>query len=419
MEEQRNNRVSREAASRTALKNDRARIQVGRISPFGLMEMSRQRIRTGVLESSSIPCVHCGGSGYVRATASVALHILRSIEEALLKSATHNLVLRTRTESALYILNQKRGHLRELEVRFGVTLTIAADERLAATTAFQLDRGEPAQRAEGPVTGVRAQAISQASEFDDAEELDEAETIEETVAEAAEEGRSEDAREDGDGEGGRRRRRRRRRRGGRSDETREAGEGEDESGSDELEGEPTAVDAAEVDAASPEAIATAAGPDSGSTDAGPDTEAGAEDESGRRRRRGRRGGRGRSEGRGSRETESTAGEQADEIVAALSPEEPVSAEVLAEMDSAAPVLDAAEPAGGRAIELPVETRAAPESKSLPEPKTMPEFEILPEPAREPAPAAEPVAVVLSEPVDPDRPKRAGWWSRTKAALTGE
>ncbi|RZK47217.1 MAG: hypothetical protein EOO59_18125, partial [Hymenobacter sp.] len=97
------------------LKNDRARIQVGRISPFGLLEMSRQRIRTGMLESSSLPCVHCGGSGFVRATASVALQILRAIEESLLKSASHNLVLRTRTEAALYILNQKRGHLHELE----------------------------------------------------------------------------------------------------------------------------------------------------------------------------------------------------------------------------------------------------------------------------------------------------------------
>ena len=91
------------------------------------MEMSRQRIRTGVLESSSIPCSHCGGSGFVRATSSVALHILRSIEEALIKSATHNLVLRTRTEVALYILNQKRAHLRELELRFGVTITVAAE----------------------------------------------------------------------------------------------------------------------------------------------------------------------------------------------------------------------------------------------------------------------------------------------------
>ncbi|WP_066925681.1 ribonuclease E/G, partial [Methylobacterium sp. CCH5-D2] len=141
MEEKRNNRAV-EKKLNECLKYDRARIQVGRISPFGLLEMSRQRIRTGVLESSSIPCAHCGGSGFVRATASVALHILRSIEEALLKSASHNLVLRTRTEVALYILNQKRAHLRELEVRFGVTVTIAADERLAATTPYQLDRGE-------------------------------------------------------------------------------------------------------------------------------------------------------------------------------------------------------------------------------------------------------------------------------------
>ncbi|RZK81158.1 MAG: ribonuclease E/G, partial [Methylobacterium sp.] len=137
MEEKRNNRAV-EKKLNECLKNDRARIQVGRISPFGLLEMSRQRIRTGMLESSSLPCTHCGGSGYVRATSSVALQILRAIEESLLKSTTHNLVLRTRTEVALYILNQKRGHLHELEVRFGVTVTIAADERLATTAAFQL-----------------------------------------------------------------------------------------------------------------------------------------------------------------------------------------------------------------------------------------------------------------------------------------
>ncbi|TXN52044.1 ribonuclease E/G, partial [Methylobacterium sp. WL18] len=207
MEEKRNNRAV-EKKLNDCLKNDRARIQVGRISPFGLMEMSRQRIRTGVLESSSIPCVHCGGSGYVRATASVALHILRSIEEALLKSASHNLILRTKTEVALYILNQKRGHLRELEIRFGVTLTIAADERLPVTTAFQLDRGEPAQRAEGPVTGVRAQAISPAMEFEDEDDVEEADLAEAESEGDAEEVRTE-AREDG----------------AREDETRDEGDG--------------------------------------------------------------------------------------------------------------------------------------------------------------------------------------------------
>src|ERR687889_1889278 len=105
MDEKRNNR-SVEKKLNDCLKNDRARIQVGRISPFGLLEMSRQRIRTGVLESSSIICPHCAGAGSVRAVPSVALHILRSVEEALLKSAAHNLVVRTRTEVALYILNQ-------------------------------------------------------------------------------------------------------------------------------------------------------------------------------------------------------------------------------------------------------------------------------------------------------------------------
>jgi ribonuclease E len=98
MEEKRNNRAV-EKKLNDCLKNDRARIQVGRISPFGLLEMSRQRIRTGVLESSSIPCPHCAGTGFVRSTPSVALHVLRSIEETLIKSAGYNLIVRTRTEA--------------------------------------------------------------------------------------------------------------------------------------------------------------------------------------------------------------------------------------------------------------------------------------------------------------------------------
>ncbi len=308
MEEKRNNRAV-EKKLNECLKNDRARIQVGRISPFGLMEMSRQRIRTGVLESSSIPCVHCGGSGFVRATASVALHILRSIEEALLKSASHNLVLRTRTEVALYILNQKRGHLRELELRFGVTITIAADERLAVTAAFQLDRGEPAQRAEGPVTGVRAQAISPTTEFEDEdEEADEADGAAEAESEGeAEEGRAEggrpEAREDGARDEGvtaaagagaaagaaaaRTGAPRRSVRPAQSARMRTAG-----TRSGTARKRPASDEPAE--AADPVA-AEAREPDE--TVAGPDEAGRAEDEGGRRRRRGRRGGRGRGEGR--------------------------------------------------------------------------------------------------------------------------
>ena len=414
MEEKRNNRAV-EKKLNECLKNDRARIQVGRISPFGLLEMSRQRIRTGVLESSSLPCAHCGGSGFVRATASVALHILRSIEEALLKSASHNLVLRTRTEVALYILNQKRGHLRELETRFGVTITIAADERLAATAAFQLDRGDPAQRAEGPVTGVRAQAISPAMEFDEEdEEADEVEGEAEAEVDAegeAEEGRAE-AREDGsreDGDGRRRRRRRRRRGGrqegrseeGRSEEERQAGERPDADGQDEeWEGEEPAAD----EPAEP--VAAEAG-EADEAVAGPDEAARTDEEGGRRRRRGRRGGRGRGEGR-TREAAEEAPEAAGET-AALPAEEPVSAQAVAEASAAAaPVLR-----DETAVDLPV---SAPEiaAPALQETAAAPA-----EPELAPTPAPEPVAVVLTPPADPDRPKRAGWWSRTKAALTGE
>jgi ribonuclease E len=101
MEESKNNRAV-ERKLKDCLKNDRARIQVGRISHFGLLEMSRQRMRTGVLESSTTPCPHCQGTGMIRSVESVALHVLRSIEDNLLKGATHDLIIRTTAGRALY-----------------------------------------------------------------------------------------------------------------------------------------------------------------------------------------------------------------------------------------------------------------------------------------------------------------------------
>ncbi len=124
MDEKRNNR-SVERRLKECLKHDRARIQVGRISHFGLLEMSRQRIRTSVLESSTEKCPYCGGSGHVRSVSSLALQVLRALEEQLIKGATHNLIARTRPDVALYVLNQKRAHLRSLEERFAITITIS------------------------------------------------------------------------------------------------------------------------------------------------------------------------------------------------------------------------------------------------------------------------------------------------------
>jgi ribonuclease E len=229
MEESRNNRAV-ERRLKDALKNDRARIQVGRISHFGLLEMSRQRIRTGVLEGSTVVCPHCMGGGVVRSTASIALHVLRVLEDALIKSATHNMTVRTRTEVALYILNQKRRHLRDLERRFGVTVMVAADETLTGLVYHALERGEPASGVVADETAPRDFAIYDDSipadeEFEDeASPEGEAET-EHDEADAAEAGedqaearaRRPDAGSGAsvgeDGETVRRRRRRRRRRG--------------------------------------------------------------------------------------------------------------------------------------------------------------------------------------------------------------
>ncbi len=129
MEDKRNNRAV-ERKLKECLKNDRARIQVGRISHFGLLEMSRQRLRSGILEGSTDACRHCEGTGVIRSTESVALHILRTIEEALMKGHPSDLRVSTNTSAALYILNSKRSHLQEIEREFGVNIAIEADAGL-------------------------------------------------------------------------------------------------------------------------------------------------------------------------------------------------------------------------------------------------------------------------------------------------
>ena len=179
MEEKRNNR-SVERKMKECLKNDRARIQVGPISHFGLLEMSRQRIRTGVLESSTETCPHCAGTGRLRSVSSVALQLLRTLEDTLVKSASNDLIVRTRSDVALYVLNQKRGHLREIEARFGVTILISADATLAGQQYYAIERGGPARGPVLPLPSVKPDMITP-----EAEPEAEAEIEEEVVAEAA------------------------------------------------------------------------------------------------------------------------------------------------------------------------------------------------------------------------------------------
>ena len=237
MDETRNNRTV-ERRMKDALKNDRARIQVGRISHFGLLEMSRQRIRSSVLESSTEKCPICGGSGHVRSVSSVALQLLRAIEEMLIKGATHNLIVRTRSEVALYVLNHKRAHLRGLEERFRVTLTVSADATVTGQVSYIIDRGEQvhsveaakaladAARREMPIEDVVEDEEAEIAEELAEAELEVAEEHAPAAHEPAHEGAPHEGAPEGERDGSRRRRRRRGRGGrGRGGEPREPREG--------------------------------------------------------------------------------------------------------------------------------------------------------------------------------------------------
>jgi len=116
-----------EKAMKEALKNDRARIQVGRISGFGLMEMSRQRLRTGVLEATTRDCPHCDGTGLVRTASSAGLSALRLIEDEAAKGRGTIIRLGASTEAAIYLLNSKRADLAEIEERYGVTVEVVPE----------------------------------------------------------------------------------------------------------------------------------------------------------------------------------------------------------------------------------------------------------------------------------------------------
>ena len=410
MEEGRNNRAV-EKKLKECLKNDRARIQVGRISPFGLMEMSRQRIRTGVLESSSIPCPHCAGAGTVRSVPSIALQVLRMLEEALIRNNSHNLNVRTRTEVALYILNQKRNHLRDLESRFGVEICVLVDDTLIGQTHYHLERGEPATGvARAPATGVQLESF-----FADDTQAIEGEAIEieagEDEREEAPAAAGEQNGDNGDSDN-RRRRRRRRRRGGRGEDDNgfegPAGEAGDEdrdavadAGGDDadagLAGEGPAQESVSEEAGAGEGATDDAGDDAG-------------ERGGRRRRRGRRGGR-----RDERDGGPSLAPVADYRMGDT-------AEPAGFAESAVVETGGWTPFGASEPQAQPDAAAAEPSVTASEPQTGEAAAGQTEPAdaaAEPAPDAasivaatpEPETVVLTQETDPARPRRSGWWSR--------
>jgi ribonuclease E len=191
------------------MKYDRARIQLGRISPFGLLELSRQRLRPSLVEASTQPCPHCAGTGHIRSTESTALHVLRAVEEEGIRRRSAEICIYVPTAVALYILNQKREALAQIEMRYGFHVTVTNDDTLIPP-AFRLERLRNLTPEEAATLPPAVAQLPPPVEDDEDEEIEEGEA-------AAKPGMSENGEEKhgaemSEEERGRRRRRRRRRR---------------------------------------------------------------------------------------------------------------------------------------------------------------------------------------------------------------
>ncbi len=415
MEEHRHNGAV-ERKIKEAMRYDRARIQLGRISPFGLLELSRQRLRPSLLEASTQPCPHCGGSGNIRSTESTALHVLRAIEEEGMRRRTAEITVAVPKAVALYVLNQKRTTLQLIESRYGCHVTIDEDDALIPP-AFRLDRVRPftpAEIAALPVPQPLPEPVEDDTDdivedddiiSEETEDADQDVSARERWTPSARSDDDEDQESDGEdgqsttgdgtaeGDGQPRKRRRRRRGRGRSGErtSTETTPRDDSAGDEENDSETSSEgavvgDGETADASTPEGAAAAA----------------AEGER-KRRRRGRRGGRRRRNGEetegqtasdateeGSSETESSSFGSDEENTSPAPAEEsqPVAAEVPPTIEPAREL----EPVAAAPSQPETPASAPAESEA------------------ERAPAAYNVPPAQEVTGPPPNPKR-GWWRR--------
>jgi ribonuclease E len=225
MEERKNN-AAVEKKLKDKLKTDRARIQVGRISGFGLLEMSRQRLRPGMLESTTQPCAHCHGTGLIRSDDSMALQVLRQLEEEGTRKRSKEVLLRAPVAVVNYLMNQKREHIALIEARYDMAVRIEADPSLISPD-YSIEKFKTATRV---ISAAMASVISaESTMMPDLEEEDEDVPFDEDIEEAAEDEAAEEVAEaspvaargepraeagSGDGAPGKKKRRRRRRRRG-------------------------------------------------------------------------------------------------------------------------------------------------------------------------------------------------------------
>ncbi|QDI75597.1 MULTISPECIES: Rne/Rng family ribonuclease [Leisingera] len=246
MDERKNN-AAVEKRMKDKLKTDRARIQVGRISGFGLMEMSRQRLRPGMIEATTAPCPHCHGTGLIRSDDSMALSILRQIEEEGTRRRSREVLVRCPVSIANFLMNQKREHIAQIEARYGLSVRIEGDAHLVSPD-FVLEKFKTASRtvpaATAPVVSVDTSIMEQV----DADEAQQDEEEAPVAVEAAED----DAQQDDKPK--RKRRRRRRRKSGNGDQA-QAGENGEDTSEDQDQPKEEADEALEADSEAEEPAA--------------------------------------------------------------------------------------------------------------------------------------------------------------------
>ena len=449
MDERKNN-AAVENRMKDKLKTDRARIQVGRISGFGLMEMSRQRLRPGMIEATTAPCPHCHGTGLIRSDDSMALSILRQIEEEGTRRRSREVLVRCPIDIANYLMNQKREHIAQIEARYGMSVRIEGDAHLVSPD-FTLEKFKTATRVVTvPDASVVSADTSLMAQIDADEAEADAEVAEEEQPQEAAAPEADESENNGEDKPKRKRRRRRRRKSGNGGENSDSDSNAAEAGD---KAEPTADGEEKADAKAGEEA---------------DTE---EKKPARSRTRTRTRG-GRSRNKKSEETAVEAAPSADtaaeatveapsaepeaatsadpasksvgETVTAAATQEPTQAEsVVPEQTTSEPEASQAETSEAEVSEVPVaavaaepvaetqpvasdtpdvETAAAVEApadqESAAEVAVEPEVTAQPEvadaaaadPAPEPAAPAEVEAAAEPELTTPPKPKRRGWWS---------
>ena len=414
MEETRHQRQV-EHKVKDAMRTDRARIQIGRISAFGLLEMSRQRLCPSLLEHSTEVCPHCAGIGRIRSIESAALHALRAIEEEGVRRRATEILVNVPPKVALYLLNQKRHTLSDIEKRYGFMVSIEADDELNAADCEiervrtrRDDRGErPAQE----LARANYDEIAREAPFDD--EPDEAEDREAgDPAERSERSGDEENGESRDGVRGRRRRRRRRRGEGDGADRPPRAVGEElpaddrgPNGAAENGHDPAPRDDVDGESVDAEGVSTEGG-------RRPSGDRG-EGDGDRRRRRGRRGGRRRRREPGEAEPNGEhATQESDYTSEKFASDAPATRE---HPEHAAEPVSVPSEQAPYDPGPPVNVEAAPPTSPLPAPQ--PEVSYIPPPAPEPVaayvpepPPAPVIPVIPVADIPPEKPKR-GWWRR--------